>query len=68
MQGRGKKPVSEVMLPIKVTVDANDSIAKAAFVMLQVGFNLIPVMDGEKVAGVLRMSDVFNELTKIVIE
>jgi len=62
------KPVSEVMMPIKVTVDVNDSIAKAAFVMLQVGFNLIPVMDGEKVAGVLRMSDVFNELTKVVIE
>ena len=63
-----KKPVSEVMMPIKVTVEANDSIVKAAFVMLQAGFNLIPVMDGEKVAGVLRMSDVFNELTKIVIE
>ncbi|MBU4414241.1 MAG: CBS domain-containing protein [Proteobacteria bacterium] len=63
-----KKPVSEVMVPIKVTVDVNDSVSKAAFVMLQVGFNLIPVMDGEKVAGVLRMSDVFNELTKIIME
>ena len=63
-----KKPVSEVMMPIKVTVEVNDSLVKAAFVMLQAGFNLIPVMDGEKVAGVLRMSDVFNELTKIVIE
>jgi CBS domain-containing protein len=56
------------MVPIKVTVDANDPISKAACVMLQVGFNLIPVMDGEKVAGVLRMSDIFNELTKVVIE
>jgi Mg/Co/Ni transporter MgtE len=63
-----KKPVSEVMMPIKVTVDANDSVSKAAFIMLQADINLVPVMDGEKVAGVLRMSDVFNELTKIITE
>jgi Mg/Co/Ni transporter MgtE len=63
-----KKPVSEVMMPIKVTVDADDSVSKAAFIMLQADINLLPVMDGEKVAGVLRMSDVFNELTKIVME
>ena len=63
-----KKPVSEVIIPIQATVDVNDSVAKAAFVMLQEDINLIPVMDGEKVGGVLRMSDVFNELTKIIIE
>lgn len=63
-----KKPVSEVMTPIQVTVDANDSVAKAAFVMLEADVNLVPVMDKGKVAGVLRMSDLFNELTKIVIE
>jgi Mg/Co/Ni transporter MgtE len=63
-----EKPVSEVMTPIKATVDINDSVVKAAFTMLQAEYNLIPVMDGEKVAGVLRMSDVFNELTKIVME
>ena len=63
-----KKPVSEVMTTIRATVDVNDSLAKAAFIMLQADVNLIPVMDGEKIGGVLRMSDVFNELTKIVIE
>jgi Mg/Co/Ni transporter MgtE len=63
-----KKPVSEVMIPIKAKVDANDSIPKAAFIMIQADVNLIPVMEGEIVRGVLRMSDVFNELTKIVVE
>ncbi|MBW1677089.1 MAG: CBS domain-containing protein [Deltaproteobacteria bacterium] len=63
-----RKPVSEVMTPIRARVDVNDSVAKAAFVMLQADVNLVPVMDGEKIAGVLRMSDVFNELTKIVLE
>ncbi len=62
------KPVSEVMTPIRATVDLNDSAAKAAFVMLQGDVSLVPVMEGDRVAGVLRMSDVFNELTKVVIE
>ncbi len=62
------KPVSEVMTPIRVTVDLNDSVAKAAFVMVQGNVSLVPVMEGGRVAGVLRMSDVFNELTKGVIE
>ena len=62
------KPVKEVMTPIRVTVGVDDSVAKAAFVMIQGNVSLVPVMDGNKVAGVLRMSDVFNELTKAVIE
>ncbi|MBN1843773.1 MAG: CBS domain-containing protein [Deltaproteobacteria bacterium] len=63
-----EKPVSEVMVPIRATVEANDSLERAAFVMLQADVNLLPVMDGENIAGVLRMSDVFNELTKTVLE
>lgn len=63
-----RKPVSEVMTPIRATVQVNNSVCKAAFIMLQADVNLLPVMDGEKIAGVLRMSDVFTELTKIVLE
>jgi Mg/Co/Ni transporter MgtE len=63
-----KKPVKDVMTPILASIDVNDSVEKAAFIMLQADVSLLPVMDREKVAGVLRMSDVFNELTKVVIE
>ena len=63
-----KKPVRDVMTPIRATLQLNDSMAKAAFVMLQANVSLVPVMDGDKVAGVLRMSDVFNVLTKVVLE
>ena len=63
-----EKPVKEVMTPIRATVGGEDSVAKAAFIMLQADVSLVPVMDGEKIAGVLRMSDVFNELTKILLE
>jgi len=63
-----KKPGSDVMIPIEAKLDVNDSIPKAAFIMIQADVDLIPVMEGETVKGVLRMSDVFNELTKIVVE
>lgn len=63
-----RKPVSEIMTPIRAKVDVNDSVTKAAFIMLQADVSLVPVMDGQKIAGVLRMTDVFNELTKIVLE
>jgi len=61
------KPVKEIMTPIRATVNVNDSVDKAAFIMLQSNVSLVPVMDGNDVKGVLRMSDVFNELTKAVI-
>ena len=60
--------MSDVMLPIEAKLDVNDSIPKAAFIMIQADVDLIPVMEGETVKGVLRMSDVFNELTRIVVE
>ena len=63
-----KKAVSEVMMPIGATVDADDSVAKAAFIMIQADVDLIPVMEGDTVKGVLRMSEVFNELTQIVVQ
>ena len=56
------------MTPIRATLNAHDSVAKAAFVMLQANVSLVPVMDGKKVIGVLRMSDVFNQITKTVLE
>jgi CBS domain-containing protein len=62
------KPVSEVMTPIRATLNADDSVAKAAFVMFQANVSLVPVMEGKKVIGVLRMSDVFNQITKTVLE
>ena len=63
-----EKPVSQVMMPIRATVGVEDSVEKSAFIMLQADVNLLPVMDGDKVIGVLRMSDVFNALTKSVCE
>ncbi len=70
--GRGSreeanKPVSEVMVPIRATLNATDPIAKAVYVMVQTDMEVLPVMEGGKVVGIIRMIDIFKDLTAEVL-
>ena len=67
MKEQSQRPVSEVMSPIKVTVNAEDPITKPLYLMIKENVGLIPVMQGGKVAGMLRLSDLFGEISKIVL-
>jgi len=67
MKGQSQRPVSEVMSPTQVTVNAEDPITKPLYVMIKENVGLIPVMQGGKVAGMLRLSDLFGEISKIVL-
>jgi Mg/Co/Ni transporter MgtE len=71
--GRGckeeaNKPVSDIMTPVKATVKADDPMVKAAYTMVQADMEIVPVMADNKVAGIVRMEDVFQEITAIVLE
>jgi CBS domain-containing protein len=67
MQEQSRRPVSEVMSPIKITVNAEDPITKPLYLMIKENVGLIPVMQGGKVAGMLRLSDLFGEISRIVL-
>ena len=67
MQEQSQRPVSEVMSAINFTVNAEDPITKPLCVMIKENVGLIPVMQGGKVAGMLRLSDLFAEISKIVL-
>jgi CBS domain-containing protein len=67
MKEASQKPVSEVMSPIKVTIQGNDSVAKAIFTMIKENVGLLPVMREGKVAGMLRLSDLFGEISTCVL-
>jgi CBS domain-containing protein len=60
-------PVSEVMSPIKATVDAGDSLAKALLLMVKEDVSRMPVMAEEKVVGIIRLSDLFQEISGFVL-
>ena len=61
------RPVKEFMSEVKATIDIDDSILKASHIMLQEDNDLLPVMEGDKLIGVLRMEELFHELTSTVL-
>lgn len=63
-----EKPVSEVMTPAKVFVEPDDPITKAAYLMLHNDLVLLPVLENKKkLIGVVRMIEVFDELSNAIL-
>ncbi|MBN2225933.1 MAG: CBS domain-containing protein [candidate division Zixibacteria bacterium] len=60
-------PISDVMQPITATVNYDDHITKAIYKMITRDQNLLPVLKDNKVVGVIRSVDVFNEIARIVM-
>ena len=60
--------IKEFMSEITAKTDAQDSILKASHIMLQKEAYLLPVMEGDKLIGVVRMGELFQEITKAVLE
>ena len=58
--------VSEVMSPIRVTLDIDDSLAKALLLMLKEDIDRVPVMEEQRVVGMVRRSEVFQEIADFV--
>ena len=62
-----QKPVSEVMSSIKVTVQGNEPLAKAIFLMIKENVGMMPVIQDSKVAGMIRLSDLLKEISDMVL-
>jgi Mg/Co/Ni transporter MgtE len=61
---KAERPVSDVMVPAKLFVEPDDPAAKAADLMLNNDLILLPVIeDKKKFVGVVRMIEIFDELT-----
>ncbi len=62
-----QKPVNEIMIPTKYFVEPDDSIAKAAYLMIHDDLPLLPVLEAKKkFVGLVRMIEIFDELTNII--
>ncbi|MCL4503272.1 MAG: CBS domain-containing protein [Deltaproteobacteria bacterium] len=67
MKDLSQRPVSEVMSPIKITVNAEDPFTKSLYLMVKENVGLVPVMQDGKVVGMLRLGDLFGEISKMVL-
>jgi len=64
---RLSRPINEFMSEITAKLDAADSILKASHIMLQNDSYLLPVLEKDKLIGVVRMGDLFHEITNAVL-
>jgi CBS domain-containing protein len=63
-----EKPISDIMVPARIFVTPEDSVVKAAFLMERLNIQVLPVLeDGKKLAGVVRMIEVFEEVADIIL-
>lgn len=64
-----ERPVSEVMVTAKFFVQPGDPITKAAYLMVHNDLVLLPVLeDKKKFVGLVRMIEIFNELSDAILK
>lgn len=66
LREQANRPVSDVMCPIETIIDADDHIMKAVYEMVSLDLALIPVVEQQRLVGVIRSVDVFHELIKLL--
>lgn len=64
---RAERPVSEVMQPVKASVQADDDLIKVVHQMTTNDLSFLPVLEGSKVVGVVRSVELFHEFAKLVL-
>lgn len=63
---RSARLVREFMIPISVTIDCNDHIMKAMSEMVDQNVSLLPVLDNNRIVGVVRSVDVLSEIALVI--
>lgn len=62
------KEIASVMRPIKATIAGDDDLNRIVTTMLQHDVDLVPVMEGHNVVGVVLMTDVFDSVGQYIVE
>ena len=65
IRARAERPVSDVMLPFRMSINHDDHVIKAVHEMVTTNRAVLPVVRQGRVVGVLRSLDVFRELARL---
>jgi cytidylate kinase/CBS domain-containing protein len=63
-----RQPVGEVIAPVKGSVQADDSLSNVVSTMLHHGVDLVPVLESNKIVGLILMTDIFDLVAQFVME
>jgi CBS domain-containing protein len=61
-------PVKDLVIPFAGSVSPEDSILKALDIMMEHTVSMAPVMKDGKLAGMIRLSDIFNEVAALLFD
>jgi CBS-domain-containing membrane protein len=67
LRERAERPVSDVMMPVKVTVQADDHFLKVIHEMTRNDLSFIPVLRNGKVVGVVRTVELLAEIARLIL-
>ena len=60
--------IASIMVPIRGSVQVSDSLSTVISTMLHHGVDLIPVLDGQRVAGGVLMTNIFDIVAQFIME
>jgi len=66
IRNRADRLVREFMMPIRATINHDDHIMKAMSEMVDQNISLLPVLEDDKIVGVVRSVDVLSEIALII--
>jgi CBS-domain-containing membrane protein len=66
-QERAETLVSDAMLPVKATVDQEDSIISVVYEMVENDLSFVSVLQDNEVAGIVCIEDLFHEVARLVL-
>jgi len=61
-----EKPVSDIMTSVKTVVRIDDPIIKALHDMFKHNVDVLGVLEGDKVVGIIRLQDLFHIISKYI--
>lgn len=62
-----ERPIVEFMAPVDVTIDANDYVLQAIYLMIDRRVSYLPAVQDGAIVGMLYALDVLEEVTRLVI-
>jgi CBS domain-containing protein len=62
------EPVKNITVPVRGTAKLDDSLTVVITTMIHFRFDVVPVMDGDKVAGVVLMTELFDTVADYIME
>jgi cytidylate kinase len=62
------EPVKNIMVPVRGTAKIDDDLTVVLTTMIHYRFDIVPIMEGDKVAGVALMTELFDTVTNFVME